>query len=198
MDKAGALEFPEKCGRGGPYTKHKIVDADGNDCPPGALGEILVRGPAMMIEYWNNPQATADVFTRDGWLRTGDLGKMDELGRVQIVDRLKDLIISGGLNISPIDVENVIGQLRGVVEVAVIPAADARFGETPMAIVHAAEALDVAELVAHCNRHLADYKVPRYVVLEPEPLPRLATGKISKRALKEKYRDAAERLPRVR
>lgn len=198
MDKPGALEFPEKCGRGGPFTKHKIIDADGHECPPGALGEILVRGPAMMLEYWNNPAATGAAFTADGWLRTGDLGLADELGRIQIVDRLKDLIISGGLNISPIDVENVIAQFEGVIEVAVIPADDVRFGETPLAVVHTGVDIEVTRLIEHCNRHLADYKVPRYVVFEADPLPRLATGKISKRVLKEKYRGAAQSLPRVR
>jgi fatty-acyl-CoA synthase len=198
MDRQGAVEAPEKCGCGGPFTKHKIVDSDGTECPPDVTGEILVRGPGVMIEYWNNPKATADVFTADGWLHTGDLGMVDEHGRITIVDRLKDIIISGGLNISPIDIENVIAEMDGVVEVAVIAATDARFGETPLAIVHACKPIDVAELIAHCNRHLADYKVPRYVAFQADPLPRLATGKISKRELKQTYADAADRMPRVR
>lgn len=197
MDAEGALEHPEKCGRGGPFTWHKIVDSEGRECPRGTLGEILVRGPGVMSGYWNNPKATAETFL-DGWLRSGDLGVIDSGGDLMIVDRLKDIIISGGLNISPIDIENVISQIEGVDEVAVIAAADERFGETPLAVVHATRLVTIPEVIAHCNQHLSDYKVPRYVSIEADPLPRLATGKISKRALKERFKDAASTLERVR
>ncbi len=197
MDREGAAGSPEKCGRGRPFTKHKIVDSNFVTCPPGQPGEILLRGPTVMLGYWNNPQATADAFV-DGWLRTGDVGVMDQDGYLTVVDRLKDLIISGGLNIAPLDIENVIAQLEGVSEVAVIAAADARFGETPLAIIHASKPMVTADVIAHCNAHLADYKVPRYVVFEAEPLPRLATGKISKRELRDRYKDAARELQRVR
>ena len=197
MDREGAISSPEKCGKGRPYTKHRIVDAAFKDCPPGVAGEIMLQGPTITTGYWNNPQATAEAFV-DGWLRTGDIGMKDEDGNITVVDRLKDIIISGGLNIASLDIENVINQLDGVTEVAVIAAADDKFGETPMAIIHASRPLAVAEVIAHCNAHLANYKVPRYVVFEAEPLPRLATGKIAKKALKDRYRHANERLERVR
>ncbi len=197
MDAKGAIAHPEKCGRGGPFTEHRIVDGEGRACPPGEPGEILIRSPGVMAGYWNNPKATEDAFV-DGWLRSGDIGIVDGAGDLTVVDRLKDIIISGGLNISPIDIEVVIAQLDGVEEVAVIAAADSRFGETPLAIVHATRAVSIPDIVAHCNLHLADYKVPRYIAIEAEPLPRLATGKISKRALKEKYKDAVLTMDRVR
>jgi fatty-acyl-CoA synthase len=150
-----------------------------------------------MQGYWNNPEATAQTLV-NGWLRTGDIGKLDDEGNITLVDRLKDMIISGGLNIWPMDIENVIAQIGGVIEVAVIAAKDQRFGETPLAIIHASQPLSPETVIAYCNSHLADYKVPRYLVFEDQPLPRLATGKIAKRLLKERFEDAAERLTRVR
>jgi fatty-acyl-CoA synthase len=197
MPAAGAIDHPEQCGNGGAFTKHRIVDPEGRDCPAGVPGEIWVRGPAVMKGYWNAPQATADAFV-DGWLRTGDIGVADAAGNMTVVDRLKDIIISGGLNIWPLDIEAVINEIPGVTEVAVIAAQDDRFGETPLAIIHASKPIAVADIISFCNQRLSDYKVPRYVVIEPEPLPRLATGKISKRALKQKYADAPATLPRVR
>ena len=197
MPATEAVEHPEQCGRGGVFTKHRIVRPDSSECTVGEEGEIWVRGPGVMAGYWNDPQATAAAFS-DGWLRTGDIGKVDERGNLTLVDRLKDIIISGGLNIWPIDIENAIAEIDGVLEVAVIGAKDERFGETPMAIIHASRAIDPAEIVAWCNARMADYKVPRYIVLEPQPLPRLATGKLAKRELKDRYANAAETLPRVR
>jgi fatty-acyl-CoA synthase len=150
-----------------------------------------------MEGYWNDPQATANTLV-NGWLRTGDLGVIDENGLLTMLDRIKDIIISGGLNISAAELERVIGEFPGVEEVAVIAAIDARFGETPLAVLYSSDNIDVPQLVAHCSKHLSDYKVPRYVVVEKEPLLRLATGKISKPALRAKYADAHLRLSRVR
>lgn len=198
MPAAEANEHPEQCGRGGIFTKHRIVRPDGSDCDPGEDGEIWVRGPGMMVGYWDDPEATAATIVEGGWLRTGDIGRVDDRGNLTLVDRLKDMIISGGLNIWPIDIEGAIAEYPGVEEVAVIAARDERFGETPMAIIYASKPLDPAEIVAHCNARMADYKVPRYITIEAEPLPRLATGKIAKRELKARYADAHERLPRVR
>ena len=197
MPAAEAIDHPEQCGRGGIFTKHRIVRPDGTDCAPGEHGEILVRGPGMMAGYWGDPATTAETFV-DGWLRTGDIGKVDERGNLTLVDRLKDMIISGGLNIWPIDIENTIAEIDGVLEVAVIAARDDRFGETPMAIIHAARPIEASEIVAYCDARMADYKVPRYIVVEPQPLPRLATGKLAKCELKARYADAAATLPRVR
>jgi fatty-acyl-CoA synthase len=123
---------------------------------------------------------------------------MDEKGNMQLVDRVKDIIISGGLNIWPLDIEAVIGEMEAIAEVAVIGVPDDRFGETPMAIVHPHRPITEAEIVAHCNARLADYKVPRFVLISDAPLPRLATGKISKRDLRQTCRDAHLRLERVR
>ena len=192
-----AEKFPEKCGWGGIFTELAIIDEDGNRCPPGTAGQIIVRGPGMMVGYWRNPEATAQT-VRDGWLYTGDLGVLDEDGLLTFVDRLKDLIISGGLNVSAAEVERAVSEYDGVEEVVVIAAPDPKFGETSMAIVYAAKAIDINALVSHCNERLADYKVPRYVVVEREPLPRLATGKLSKPALRQKYKEQFASLPRVR
>jgi fatty-acyl-CoA synthase len=192
-----AGEFPEKVGWGGMFTHHRVVDAAGKDVPPGVEGEILIRGPGMMIGYWNNPQATAEAI-RDGWLHTGDLGVMDERGLLTFIDRLKDIIISGGLNISAAEVERAVLEFPGIEEAAAIAAPDEKFQETPLAVIYSPNPVDVAALIAHCNQRLADYKVPRYVAVRTEPLPRLATAKISKPALREEYRDAHLTLPRVR
>jgi fatty-acyl-CoA synthase len=192
-----ARTHPEKCGSGGAFTEIVTVRADGSRCVPGETGEILIRGPALMVGYWNNAKATAEAL-RDGWLHTGDLGVIDEDGQLTFVDRIKDIIISGGLNISAAEVERAISEFPGVEEVVVIAAPDPKFAETPMAVVHARAELDVAALIRHCNERLSDYKVPRYVVIEPEPLPRLATGKLSKPAMRQKYKHAVADLPRVR
>lgn len=188
---------PSKCGRGGIFTEFSIRDEKGALRPPGEAGEIHVSGPTVMVGYWNNPEATQFV-VKDDWLSTGDLGVMDEDGNLTFVDRLKDIIISGGLNISAAEIEYVVSKVSGVEEVAVIAARDDAFGETPMAVVYGNGPIAPADIVAHCNVHLANYKVPRFVAVEDEPLPRLASGKISKPALRAKYQDAADRLPRLR
>lgn len=193
-----ALSAPDKCGRGGVFTEYAIRGESGGLAPPGTAGEILVRGPCLMGGYWNNPEATA-LALKDGWLHTGDIGVMDENGNLTFIDRLKDIIISGGLNISAAEVERVIGEIPGVDEVAVIAALDRDFGETPLAIVHGnGPALTSEAIVSHCNRLLANFKVPRYVALTDEPLPRLPSGKIAKPALRQMYRDAHQTLPKVR
>ena len=193
-----AISEPQKCGRGGIFTEYAIRGEDGGFAPPGVAGEILVRSPCMTVGYWNNPEATREAMG-DGWLRTGDIGVIDENGNVTFVDRLKDIIISGGLNISAAEVERVISDVEGVEEVAVIAAPDPKFGETPLAIVHGdASRLSEEAIVAHCNLRLANYKVPRYVYIDPEPLPRLPSGKISKPILRQRHRDAPTRLARVR
>ena len=134
----------------------------------------------------------------DGWLHTGDLGVVDEDGLLTMMDRLKDIIISGGLNISAAEVERVIAEIPGVKEVAVLAAKDDKFGETPLAIIHGDKALSVDVVLAHCNREMSSYKVPRYIVFEAEALPRLATGKVAKPALRDRYASAHLELEKVR
>lgn len=192
-----ALSEPEKCGWGSVFMDLRVVRGDGSDCEPGETGEILMRSPAMMQGYWRNPEETARTI-RDGWLYSGDLGMLDERGMLTFIDRLKDLIISGGLNISAAEVERVVTEFPGVTEALVIAAPDPKFGETPLAVIHGPNEIDVPALIKHCDANLANYKVPRYVAFSPEPLPRLATGKLSKPAVRERYADAHAHLPRVR
>jgi fatty-acyl-CoA synthase len=156
-----AVEFPEKCGRGGIFTEIATIDADGNRTPAGVPGEIILRGPTLMKGYWNNPDATAEVMMPDGWMRTGDMGVLDEQGHLTFVSRLKDIIISGGLNISAAEVERVIGEIEDVLEVVVFGMPDPKFGETPMAVVHSTREIAADMVVEHCRGKLADYKVPR-------------------------------------
>ncbi|WP_109807551.1 class I adenylate-forming enzyme family protein [Sphingosinithalassobacter portus] len=193
--RAHALTRPDKCGGTMMFTDIGIVDDAGNFLAAGETGEIVLRGPGMMAGYWNNPQATAEAL-RDGWLYTGDIGVMDELGLVKMIDRKKDIIISGGLNISAAEVERVILEL-GVEEVAVIAARDERFGEVPMAVVHG-NVPDTAALVAYCCENLSDFKVPRYLIHSDTPLPRLASGKISKPALRQSHGGDKPLPPRIR
>jgi fatty-acyl-CoA synthase len=192
-----ALDQPELCGRGGPFTRIRTVRPDGSSCDRGEEGEILIAGPAVTPGYWNNPEATKAAFV-DGWLRTGDLGVIDDDGLLRMVDRLKDLIISGGINIASAEIENTIAALDEVEEVAVIPVPDEKFGETPAAVVKLRRPVPVERIVAHCNEHLAPFKVPRYVVVLDTPLPRTASGKIAKRILKELLPDIPATYPRVR
>ncbi|MBP7337114.1 class I adenylate-forming enzyme family protein [Niveispirillum sp.] len=193
-----AIVAPEKCGRGGMFTRYAVRGADGGFAPPGTPGEILISSPCVTIGYWNNPQATAEAI-RDGWLHTGDIGVMDADGNLTFTDRLKDIIISGGLNISAAEVEKAIAEIDGVEEVAVIAATDPDFGETPLAIVHGdPDRISVAGIIDHCNARLTNYKVPRYVAVEASPLPRLPSGKIAKPQLRARYKDAAAHLPKVR
>ncbi|RJG18857.1 class I adenylate-forming enzyme family protein [Massilia cavernae] len=186
---ASAVEFPEKCGRGMPFTRLATIDQDGNFCPPGVPGEIVIKGPAVMVGYWRDPEATAKVLV-DGWLRTGDLGVIDEQGLLTMLDRLKDIIISGGMNISAAELERVISVFPNVLEVAVIAAHDERFGEAPLAVIFAPRGIDIPALLAHCREQLSAYKMVRYVAISEEPLPRLAAGKISKPALRKQYANA--------
>lgn len=192
-----AMDEPEKCGWGGIYIELRVVRPDGTDCDPGEAGEIIMRSPGMMVGYWRNEAETAKAL-KGGWLHSGDIGKRDERGLLTYIDRMKDLIISGGLNISAAEVEAVISEYPGIAEVLVIAAPCDKFGETPLAVYHAAEPVDVAGLIAHCNANLSNFKVPRYVIHSPEPLPRLATGKMSKPAVRERYADAHITLERVR
>lgn len=194
-----ALDHPDSCGSGSIFTEVRVMDEGGVLAGPGVHGEIVVRGPLVTPGYWGDPVTTAAAI-RDGWLHSGDIGVSDADGRITFVDRLKDLIISGGINISPVELETVIAKLPAVAEVAVIAVADDRWGETPAAIITPLEGarIDESTVVAHCREQLSDYKVPRYVVLRSEPLPRLPSGKIDKRTIREEYRDIADRFAKAR
>jgi acyl-CoA synthetase (AMP-forming)/AMP-acid ligase II len=174
-------------GRETPAVRVRIVDEDDQPRTPGEMGEIVVRGDLVMKGYWNKPEATAEAL-RGGWLHTGDIGYMDEGGYLYITDRKKDMIISGGSNIYPREIEEVICRHPGVFEVAVIGVPDDRWGEATKALVVArpGQALSEAEIVEHCRRHLASYKKPQSVEFLPA-LPKNAYGKVLKRELRDRF-----------
>src|SRR5262249_36344207 len=155
----------------------RVVDDEDGDVPPGTPGEILVRGDLVMKGYWNNPDATTDTL-RNGWLHTGDVGHLDEDGYLYITDRRKDMIISGGSNIYPREVEEIICAHPAVHEVAVIGVPDEKWGETvkAMVVLRPGHRATEAEIIEHCRQSLASYKKPASVEFLPE-LPKNAYGK---------------------
>lgn len=190
------LADSRSCGRAMIFTELKIVRPDGSECAANEPGEIVARGPGMMVGYWRNPEATQAMIV-DGWLHTGDLGVLDDEGYLTFVDRAKDMIISSGFNVAPSEVEAVISQLPGIVEVAVIAVPDRKFGEVPAACIHVDKALDTRQVFEHCKQHLAGYKLPRYVIDHGGPLPRITNGKINKRTLRDDYANAPERFEKL-
>ena len=171
-----------------PEVDVRIADANGEPVPSGEVGGIEVRGPNVFKGYWRMPEKTAAEFRPDGYFVTGDLGEMDASGRVAIVGRSKDLVISGGYNVYPKEVEALLDEMPQVVESAVIGVPHADFGEAVVAVVVAEEAIDTAQVDAFLQGRLARYKQPKRVVRVPE-LPRNAMGKVQKQALREKFRD---------
>lgn len=166
----------------------RIVDEDMNDVAPGTVGEIVYLGPLVMKEYWNKPEETADAF-RGGWFHSGDLVREDEDGYIFVVDRKKDMIISGGENIYSAEVENALAAHPKVAEVAVIGAPDPEWGETPLAVIVPRDVSDpptMADVESHCRAHLAAYKRPRRITIVEE-LPRNAGGKVLKNKLRDTY-----------
>src|SRR5690606_32282559 len=175
-----------------PLVAARVVDQDMNDVPQGEIGEIVYRGPQTMLGYWNNPRATEEAF-HGGWFHSGDLVRVDEEGFFYVVDRLKDMIISGGENIYSAEVEAVIGDHPKVREVAVVGAPHEKWGETPVAVVVPHDPADpptLDELVEFCPTRLASYKKPTRLVIVNE-LPRNASGKI----LKTRLRDEVKQEP---
>lgn len=173
------------------HTAVRVVDPAGQVCPPGEVGEIQVQGPNVIAAYWNRPDATAESFEQaeDGtWLRTGDMGYRDEEGFLFISDRLKDMIISGGENIYPAQVEQEVAQLDAVAAVAVIGVPDERWGEVPRAVVVVREGHELTEedVIGHLDGRLARYKIPKSVVFTDE-MPRTASGKIRKPDLRRQF-----------
>jgi fatty-acyl-CoA synthase len=174
------------------HTRVRVVDPDNEtalvDVPEGEAGELIVRGPEIMQGYWNNPGANAKTLV-EGWLRTGDMAKIDSEGYVYIVDRSKDMIISGGLNVYPAEIESAIMSVEGVQECAVIGVAHDKWGETGLAIVKAMPdtKLSADAITRTCRDSLADFKRPHYLVLRETPLPRGMSGKVLKRELREEY-----------
>lgn len=186
------LEKPTSVGKPLMHTRVRVVDDNFADVPPHEVGEVIISGPNITPGYWKRPEANADSFTVDAdgqrWLHSGDAGMIDEDGCIYIVDRYKDMYISGGENVYPAEVEQVIFQLSGVADVGVIGVADERWGEVGRAIVVLAPNadLDEAAIISHCQGHLAKYKVPKSVAFT-DVLPRNAAGKVLKRELRQQF-----------
>ena len=175
-------------GRAIPCIELKIVDDNDNEVPRGTVGEVVARGPNVMVGYWQMPEQTA-LTLRGGWLHTGDAAYMDEDGFIYISDRLKDMIISGGENVYSTEVENALHQHPAVAQCAVIGVPDERWGERVHAIVvprRGAER-DADAIIAHCRALIADFKCPRSVDFRDEPLPLSGAGKILKTELRQPY-----------
>lgn len=178
VSKAGSVGLPQM------FVEVRIVDRDGNDVPPGQNGELLIRGPGVTPGYWKLPEVTAESI-EDGWLHSGDVAVCDEDGYYAIVDRWKDMYISGGENVYPAEVENVLYGHPAVAEAAVIGVASERWGEVGRAVVALAEGAEATaeDLIAHCAERLAKFKVPASVVFV-DALPRNAAGKVLKQDLR--------------
>ncbi|MDQ4489787.1 long-chain fatty acid--CoA ligase [Sinomonas sp. ASV486] len=170
------------------FTQMRIVDPLGLTAGPGDVGEIQISGPNVMCEYWNRSDATRDAYADGVWFRSGDMGYGDDEGFLFVSDRLKDMIISGGENIYPAEVESAIAELEAVAAVAVIGVPDAKWGEVPRAVitVRSGASLTEDQVRAHLDRRLARYKVPKTVVFVSE-MPRTASGKIRKADLRRQY-----------
>ena len=167
----------------------RVQDEKGQPCRSGDVGGIEVKGPNVFKGYWRMPEKTAEEFTPDLWFKTGDVGKVDEHGVLSIVGRSKDLIIRGGYNVYPAEVEGLLHEQPGVAESAVVGVPHADFGEAVVAVVVAQPdaLLDGAALIATLKRQIAGFKVPKQVFVEAE-LPRNAMGKVQKNLLRERFK----------
>ncbi|MDP3161331.1 MAG: long-chain fatty acid--CoA ligase [Reyranella sp.] len=187
LDAADAIRKLGSAGKAMMHTAIRIVDDEGRDVAQGGIGELLIKGPNITPGYWNKPEATRSAFT-DGWLHTGDAARQDEEGFVYIVDRWKDMYISGGENVYPAEVENVLFQLPQVADAAIIGVPNERWGEVGMAIIvrKPDQTLEEGDIIRHCLARLAKFKVPQSVAFV-DALPRNATGKVLKRELRAQF-----------
>jgi acyl-CoA synthetase (AMP-forming)/AMP-acid ligase II len=179
---------PDSAGRKSPLIDVRTVDPLGKVLPSGEIGELQLRGVLIMQGYWGRPEATAEAFDGD-WYRTGDVGRIDADGFIYIIDRLTDMVISGGENIYCAEVENALVASDQFTEVAMFGVPDTRLGERAVAAVTLREGTDLTaeDIKALAASALADYKVPTEIVFDLGPFPRTATGKIEKRKLRSAY-----------
>lgn len=191
-----ARDRPDSCGRGLAFSRFRIARDDGADAAPNEPGHVLLQGPGMMLGYWRKPEETAAAL-RDGWMHTGDIGVVDEAGYFRFVDRSKEMIKSGGFNVSPAELEAVIGRHPAVREVCVFAVPDPEYAESIFACVNAESGLSEAGLFEYCRGQMAGYKLPRFMSITEEPLPRLANEKVDRRSLKARHADAATTLTRL-
>ncbi len=173
-----------------PGVSLRVQDDSGEPCPPGEIGHIQVHGPNVFAGYWRMPEKTKDEFTADGWFKTGDVGRIEADGVVAIVGRSKDLIISGGYNVYPAEIEGFLNDLPGVNESAVIGVPHPDFGEAVVALVvaHPGASLDAPAMLAHAKASIANFKVPKHLFVVPD-LPRNAMGKVQKNLLRAQHQD---------
>jgi acyl-CoA synthetase (AMP-forming)/AMP-acid ligase II len=208
-EQSGVVSVLEQADHVDPAVAHRLISAGraiagveieirqpgtGEPVPTNQPGEIWVRSEQIMAGYWGKAEATADTITDDGWLRSGDGGHIDADGYIYVTDRIKDMIISGGENIYPAEIERVLAEHPAVADVAVIGVPDERWGEVPKAVVvaRAGAVIEVADLLAYCRQHVAGFKCPQSVDVV-EQLPRNPTGKILKRELRRPYWEGRER-----
>jgi len=187
LGKDLALKKAGSIGRALFHLDARIVDGDMNDVPTGDVGELIIQGPNLLQSYWNRPEATQEAFSGD-WFHTGDLARMDENGDLYIVERKKDMFISGGENVYPAEVENAIYELPQIAEAAVIGVDDEKWGEVGRAVVvlKKGQRLTTEAIIDHLKGRLAKYKLPKSVVFSDQ-LPRNAAGKVLKTVLRQKY-----------
>jgi acyl-CoA synthetase (AMP-forming)/AMP-acid ligase II len=188
LDKTDSLRKQGSVGVPPPFYEMRILDAAGNDLPPGEVGEICGRGPMMMSGYYKRPDLTAQAIV-DGWLHSGDAGYVDEDGFLYLVDRIKDMIISGGVNVYPRDIEEIVVQHSAVAEAAVFGAPDDKWGEVPVAAVvpMAGQAVDGAELVAWVNERVGAKFQRLHDCVVMTAFPRNVAGKTLKREIRDQY-----------
>jgi len=181
-----ALENPSSVGIPQVTVQLRVVDSSGADAPVGEIGEIWIKGPQVMKGYWRNPDATTAAFV-EGWYKTGDLGAIDARGHITIVDRLKNMIISGGVNIYPAEVERAMATIEGVEEVGAFGQPDETWGERVVALIYSSRALDTKAVSVQARALLGAFKTPREIIVSPTPLPRTVTNKIAHKDLPTAY-----------
>jgi len=171
----------------------RVVDAAGAPCPADVIGAVEVSGPNVFSGYWRMPEKTRDEFSADGWFRTGDVGRLDADGRLTIVGRSKDLVITGGYNVYPAEIEGFLNEMPGVAESAVIGVPHPDFGEAVVAVVVARPGVepDPAALIAGLKTRIANFKVPKQIFVAAE-LPRNTMGKVQKNLLREQHKGVFE------
>lgn len=192
-----AIARPDSCGRGLAMTRFRIQRDDGKECEPGEPGHILLTGPGLMKGYWNKPEETAAAL-RDGWMHTGDIGVVDQDGYFRFVDRSKEMIKSGGFNVSPAEIEGVMSKHPAIREVAVFGVPDPNYDEAIFACASCEANVNVQDLFDWCVERMAGYKLPRYIDILNQPLPRLANEKVDRRSLKKTYASVATTRERLR
>lgn len=184
-------ERGKSCGVPAPGIAIRIEGANGQLLPVGEAGEVAIKGPNVMKGYWNKPEQTAEVLSGDGWYRSGDVGRLDADGYLYLVDRAKDMIVTGGENVYCTEVEDVLYTHPAVLEATVFGVPDNRWGEAVHAVIvlRSDDVLDAASLIAHCQGTIAGYKVPKSITFQSEPLPKSGPGKVLKRVLRQPFWD---------